>query len=118
MSLLPRLRSRTSVSARQRAGSLSSLSRGEEAKILEVRGSSLFAARLRELGFTPGVSIRVMRSGWTVVVQIGEGRLCLRRQDAASVLIQPEQSPLGDRSPVVVPDHHHRIELDETLLNI
>jgi Fe2+ transport system protein FeoA len=117
MSLLPRLRSRTSVSstAPSRAGSLSNLSRGQEATILEVRGSSLFAARLRELGFTPGIHIRVVRSGWTVVVQIGEGRLCLRKRDAASVLIQPEHLPFG--SPVVVPDHHHRIELDETLLN-
>ena len=97
--------------------SLSTMSRDQEARVVEVRGSTRLAARLRELGFTPGVQIRVVRAGWTLVVQIGEGRLCIRRRDAASVRVDASPTDVGGGSPIVVPDHLHRVELVETAMS-
>lgn len=71
---------------------------GQEGVITEVPGSSRLASRLREMGVVPGVRIRVLRTGSALVVQVGEGRLCLRRKDAITIRVslpqpQPDQSP-------------------------
>ena len=71
------------------AACLSTLSRGQEATIAEVRGSSPLATRLREFGFLQGTPIRVLRSGGTLTIQLGELRLCMRRRDATAVLVSP-----------------------------
>ncbi|MXY83615.1 MAG: ferrous iron transport protein A, partial [Gemmatimonadetes bacterium] len=47
------------------------------------------AARLRELGFLPGVDLRVLGSGTAIIVQIGQTRLALRRRDAAAIRLVP-----------------------------
>ena len=68
-------------------GRLSSWLPGIEGIIEEVIGSSRLACRLRELGVVPGVPFRILRGGSPLVVQIGEDRLCLRRQDASTVRV-------------------------------
>jgi Fe2+ transport system protein FeoA len=62
---------------------------GEDGIITAVAGSSLLAARLRELGVIPGHLIRVLRSGPPLIVQVGGGRFGMRRQDAAAVRVSP-----------------------------
>lgn len=72
---------------------LSSWRSGEEGVITRVPGSSVLFSRLRELGVVPGVLIRVLRSSCPLVIQVGEGRLCLRKQDAASILVCSPHAP-------------------------
>jgi Fe2+ transport system protein FeoA len=61
-----------------------------EGVVAAVPGTSRLFCRLREMGVVPGVRIRVLRTGTSLVVQVGEGRLCLRRKDAAPILVAPE----------------------------
>ena len=76
------------VPADREDGLLSDWREGEEALVVEVNGTSSLSARLRELGLTPGARIRVLRHGCPLVVQIGEGRLAMRRRDAATVRVR------------------------------
>ncbi|MFQ5515359.1 MAG: ferrous iron transport protein A [Myxococcota bacterium] len=49
--------------------------------------------RLRDLGFVPGTSLRVIRAaplGDPVEVELRSFRLCLRRADVADVCVTPE----------------------------
>ncbi|MBT4502462.1 MAG: hypothetical protein HOC74_32315 [Gemmatimonadetes bacterium] len=62
---------------------------GVEGIISEVAGSSRFASRLRELGVVPGQRIRVLRAECPLIVQVGEGRFCLRKRDAATIRVRP-----------------------------
>jgi len=62
---------------------------GIEGVISEVSGSSRFASRLRELGVVPGQRIRVLRAECPLIVQVGEGRFCLRKKDAATIRVRP-----------------------------
>tara|TARA_B100000029_G_scaffold482097_2_gene531754 strand:+ start:560 stop:850 length:291 start_codon:yes stop_codon:yes gene_type:complete len=67
--------------------SLSGLNPGEEGVITRVSGSSLLTSRLRELGIVPGALVRMLRNDCPLVIQVGEGRLCLRKRDAAPILV-------------------------------
>ncbi|MCC7264408.1 MAG: ferrous iron transport protein A [Candidatus Latescibacteria bacterium] len=67
--------------------SLSTWQRGDEGVVTAIPGTSRLLARLRELGVVPGVKIRVLRTGTSLVIQVAEGRLCLRRQDAIPILV-------------------------------
>lgn len=73
-------------------GLLSEWREGDEALVVEVNGTSNLSARLRELGLTPGARIRVLRHGCPLVVQIGQGRLAMRRRDAAAVRVRSVSS--------------------------
>ncbi|MEW6754679.1 MAG: FeoA domain-containing protein [Candidatus Latescibacterota bacterium] len=64
---------------------LSEWGAGAEGVITEVIGSSRLATRLRELGAVPGERIRVLRTACPLIVQVGQGRFCLRRHDAAAI---------------------------------
>ena len=64
---------------------LSQLPIDSEAIIASIAAPPRLASRLRELGFLPGESLRVLRNGSALIVQIGETRLALRRRDAASI---------------------------------
>ena len=55
--------------------------------VTAVNGASRFASRLREIGVVPGVRIRVLRTGSTLVIQVGEGRFCMRQRDALSIQV-------------------------------
>ena len=67
--------------------SLSSWQPGDEGIITAIPGSSRLLSRLREMGMVPGVRIRMLRTGASLVIQVGEGRLCLRRNDAVPILV-------------------------------
>ncbi len=80
-------------------GPLSTWGLGEEGVVTAVPGSSRLASRLREMGVVPGVRIRVLRTGRALVVQVGEGRLCLRRKDAAAIRVSPLGPPMSKALP-------------------
>jgi Fe2+ transport system protein FeoA len=61
--------------------------------VLEVTPASPLSARLRELGVTPGCPVRVLRSGSPLVIQVGGGRFCLRREDAACIRARRTERP-------------------------
>jgi len=69
------------------SGPLSNLRRGGEAVVTAVTGASRFACRLREIGVVPGVRLRVLRTGSNLVIQVGEGRFCMRRGDAFTIQV-------------------------------
>ncbi|NKB70398.1 MAG: hypothetical protein GKR89_25285 [Candidatus Latescibacteria bacterium] len=62
---------------------------GTEGVVLDVPGSSRLVARLRELGLIPGVPIRLLRTGSALIIQIPEGRFCLRKKDAETIRVRP-----------------------------
>ena len=68
---------------------LSQLPPNCEAVIASITAPPRLAARLRELGFLPGQPLRVLRAGSALIVQIGESRLALRRNDAAAIHLVP-----------------------------
>ena len=75
------------------AVSLSSWQSGDEGVVTAVPGTSRLLSRLRELGLVPGVKIRVLRTGTSLVIQVGEGRLCLRRVDTVPILVAADEAP-------------------------
>ena len=70
-------------------GPLTAWPEGEEAAVVELAGASRLASRLRELGVVPGARVRVLRRGCPTVIQVEEGRFCLRQQDAAAIRVGP-----------------------------
>lgn len=64
---------------------LSIWARGDEGTIESVSGANQLSARLREVGAIPGVPVRVLRVGSTVVIQVGSSRFCLRKIDATCI---------------------------------
>ena len=74
---------------------LSDLPSGQGATIERVEDRMVvdtIAARLRDLGFVPGETVRVVARGLIgadpLVVQIGFTRFALRRAEAARVIVQ------------------------------
>ena len=70
-------------------GPLSEWNERIEGIVVEVLGCSRLAARLREIGVMPGARVRVLRVGCPTVIQVEEGRFCIRRRDAASIQVRP-----------------------------
>ena len=62
---------------------------GKEATVLSFFGNSPLSSRLRELGVIPGALVRVLRGGCPIVIQVEEGRFCLRKTDADAILVGP-----------------------------
>ena len=58
---------------------------GEEGVITEIVGSSTVHDRLQELGMVPGAWVKVIQHGCPMLVQVGESRICLRREDARQI---------------------------------
>ena len=71
--------------ATESATPISLWGRGDEGTIEGISGTDQLAARLREVGAMPGVPVRVLRVGRTVVIQVGSSRFCLRKTDAACI---------------------------------
>jgi Fe2+ transport system protein FeoA len=69
-------------------GSLAGMSEGEDGLVENIFGNSVITTRLRELGVTPGVRVRLLRSGCPTVVQVEGGRFCVRRKDAESIKVR------------------------------
>ena len=59
-----------------------------EAEVVEAPCNTSVETRLREIGLVPGVRVRVIRSGSRIVLQIGEGRVAMRRKDAAAIRVR------------------------------
>lgn len=58
---------------------------GEEGVVTEIHGASSHADRLRELGLIPGAWVKMIQHGCPMLVQIGNSRICLRREDAKQI---------------------------------
>ena len=69
-------------------GSLVGMSEGADGLVDTVVGNSVITTRLRELGVTPGVRVRLLKSGCPSVVQVEGGRFCIRQKDAESIKVR------------------------------
>ncbi len=69
------------------AAPLSHCAVGSQGTVMEIAGTTPFSTRLREFGLLPGVRVRLLRSGASLVVQIGQTRLAIRRCDAEAIRI-------------------------------
>jgi Fe2+ transport system protein FeoA len=58
---------------------------GEEGFITEIHGESNLSDRLRELGVVPGVWVKMVQHGCPMLIQIGDSRICIRREDAKQI---------------------------------
>lgn len=93
MSLLSRFFASNSVDRLER---LSSWREGDEGIVVEVDAVTRFGTRLQELGALPEARIRVLRAGCPTLVQIEDGRFCVRRVDADAIRVEkrvPGKSP-------------------------
>jgi ferrous iron transport protein A len=75
---------------------LSTLTPGSAARIASVDSASPAGRRLADLGFLPHTEIRVVRRaplGDPVAYELRGYRLCLRRAEAALVLVEPIAPP-------------------------
>lgn len=59
-----------------------------EAEVVEAPCNTYVETRLREIGLVPGVRVRVIRSGSRIVLQVGEGRVAMRREDASTIRVR------------------------------
>lgn len=69
---------------------LSQMGKGQEVSIRSVGGHSTLRQRLQELGFTPGVNVRLVAKaafGGAMAFQVRGSTIALRRADAACVEI-------------------------------
>jgi Fe2+ transport system protein FeoA len=62
--------------------------RNEEAVIRVLPGIGPLRSRLQELGLLPGARVRVLASGSPCILLLGQTRLCLRGEEADSILVQ------------------------------
>ncbi len=69
-------------------GPLAAWPEGDEGEIVEVAGTCCLTARLREMGAVPGARVRVLRAGCPTVIQLEEGRFCVRRRDADAIRVR------------------------------
>ena len=58
---------------------------GEEGVITEIVGASTLSARLQELGVVPGAWVKMIQHGCPMLVQVGNSRICVRREDAKQI---------------------------------
>jgi Fe2+ transport system protein FeoA len=75
---------------------------GEEGVITEILGECTLATRLQDLGVVPGAWVKMIQHGCPMLVQIGDSRICLRRDDAkligADVLAGSADDPIPARA--------------------
>lgn len=77
------------------AAHLSTWKSGDEGTVTGLEGSSPLAGRLQELGVIPGARIRVVQHGSPMLIQVGDSRLCLRREDASGIHAQAAAAKLS-----------------------
>ena len=72
-----------------------------EAEVVEAPCNTSVEIGLREIGLVPGVRVRVIRSGSRIVLQVGEGRVAMRREDASTIRVRALDRPFfPSRSPL------------------
>lgn len=64
------------------------LASGEHGTIVDVDGDRNAVCRLAEIGFQPGVLVRMVQPGRPCIIAIGNHRLTFRGEDAAMVLVE------------------------------
>lgn len=74
---------------------------GEEGVITEIFDTSNLSARLQELGVVPGAWVKMVQHGCPMLVQVGDSRICLRREDAKQIGAQV----VASASPAVSSTH-------------
>jgi Fe2+ transport system protein FeoA len=62
---------------------------GSWADVADVQGEPGWVGRLGELGIRAGCRLKVLRSGWPCLLQIGGSRLSLRSEEAMQILVRP-----------------------------
>ena len=63
---------------------------GEWAEVRDVSGEPDWIGRLSELGVRTGVRIQMLRGGCPCLIRVGGGRLSLRGEHSAGVLVRLE----------------------------
>lgn len=58
---------------------------GEEGIVTTIDGDGALSSRLQELGVIPGAWVKMVQHGSPMLVQVGNSRICLRRDDAKKV---------------------------------
>ncbi len=74
---------------------LNELQTGRKAKINHIDTSNVDSSRLYELGFLPGEELEVVSRaplGGPMIVRLMGYKLCLRRDSAACIHIEPQES--------------------------
>lgn len=69
------------------------LQTGEPAIVEELDGPDAAVHRLREMGLEPGAEVEMVREGSPCIVRIGAQRLCLRFDDATTILVSTAHQP-------------------------
>ena len=72
-----------------------------EAEVVEAPCNTLVETRLREIGLVPGVRVRVIRSGSRIVLQVGEGRVAMRRKDASTIRVRTLDRAVSSTPPAL-----------------
>lgn len=68
---------------------LDMLRAGEHGEIAELAGDPAWVGRLAELGLREGARLCVLQPGTPCLLQVANGRLCLRGSDSAQILVRP-----------------------------
>jgi Fe2+ transport system protein FeoA len=76
------------VAHRDQVMPLDQLAPGESGTILEIDGQPDHVHRLGEMGLRPGRPVRMVRSGGTCIVAVGNHRFAFRGADAALILVE------------------------------
>ena len=74
------------------ATTLAHLSIGTEARVISVSGVGALARRLLEMGVVPGTPVRVVKAaplGDPLEVRVRNCHIALRRNEAATIAVQP-----------------------------
>ncbi|MEJ2288447.1 MAG: FeoA family protein [Deinococcales bacterium] len=79
------------------ATALSSLRRGERARVERIEGSASLAQRLRMFGIRPGIDVLVLHgpNGRGAVLQVGGGRIALGRAVVDRILVASRNGTEG-----------------------
>jgi len=83
------------------ATALSSLRRGERARVARIEGSASLTQRLRMFGIRPGIDVVVLHgpNGRGAVLQVGGGRVALGRTVVERIMVASRYAAEG------VPNH-------------
>ena len=69
---------------------LANLKAGQMAAVLDVRSDSQPAClRLQEMGMVPGTPLRVISNNGSLLIEVGEQKLCLHEDLALAVAVIP-----------------------------
>lgn len=62
---------------------------GDFGEVAEVAGDPAWVGRLADLGIREGTRLCVVQSGTPCLLQVANGRLCLRGSDCSQIFVRP-----------------------------